>query len=104
MTHLDHALIQEAMLALLHERGGDKSICPSEVARKLGSEQGWRELMEPVRCVGRKLARGGVVVFTQRGQVVDPERCKGPVRLRRIGGPDLGSSILGRSAGLTSDD
>ena len=67
---------------LLAVRGTGKSICPSEAARKLATDDEWRMLMEPVREVARYLARQGVVEFTQRGKVVDPDNHKGPVRLR----------------------
>jgi hypothetical protein len=45
-------------------------------------EDGWRELMEPVRRAGRRLAMRGELEFTQGGRVVDPATARGPVRLR----------------------
>lgn len=65
---------------LLKERGDEKTICPSEVARSLAPE-GWRPLMQKVRDVAAKLAAKGEVVITQRGRRVDPERARGPIRI-----------------------
>jgi len=42
------------MRALLHKRGADKTICPSEVARVIGGD-GWRRLMPLVREVAEDL-------------------------------------------------
>lgn len=63
--------------------------CPSEVARAVhsargGHDDGWRELMEPVRQAARRLAAAGELEFTQHGAVVDPSRARGPVRLRPV--------------------
>ena len=42
--------------------------------------------MDPVRAVGRCLvAADKMIVVTQRGQVVDPETAKGPIRYRWTG-------------------
>ena len=76
--------IRQCLLAQVHRRGVHKTICPSEVARALGGEQ-WRDLMEAVRAVGCELAAEGTIVVTQKGQVVDPERAKGPIRYRWTG-------------------
>ena len=78
----DESTIAQQMLLLLDKRGTDKSICPSEVARALADESDWRALMEPVRLVARKLARQGDLLITQRGEPVDPDDFKGPVRIR----------------------
>ena len=73
------------MLDLLNKRGVGKSICPGEVARQLAGSDAWRELMDPVREVARQLARRGVLVITQRGNVVEPDNFSGPVRLQLVG-------------------
>lgn len=78
----DESVIAREILSLLKKRGDGKSICPSEVARTLAGESDWRSLMEPVRAVARRLARQGAVVITQRGEPVDPDEFKGPIRLR----------------------
>lgn len=74
------ARIADALEQLLADRSG--TICPSEAARALWSE-GWRDHLNEVRAVGRKLAREGRVVWQQRGRQVDPARARGPVRLAR---------------------
>ena len=76
--------IRQCLLNQVRQRGVSKTICPSEVARALGGEQ-WRDLMESVRSVGRELAAEGKIVVTQKGQVVNPEQAKGPIRYRWTG-------------------
>ncbi len=77
----DESVIAQKMLSLLKQRGAEKSICPSEIARALADDSNWRSLMVPVRAVARKLARQGNVVITQRGKPVEPDNFKGPVRI-----------------------
>ena len=78
----DPALTFAELVELLDARAPGATLCPSEVARSLRDE-GWRELMEPVRRAGRRLAARGELVFTQQGRLVDPATACGPVRLRR---------------------
>jgi len=77
----DRIKIRACFLEKVHQRGADKSICPSEIARALGGAT-WRDLMPAVREVGTMLAREGAIVVTQKGQVVDPFQVKGPIRYR----------------------
>ena len=81
----DRAL-EADLKALLAERDpratGNKTICPSEVARARWPDD-WREHMEDVRRAARRLVAAGEVEITQGGRVVDPSAAKGPVRLRR---------------------
>ena len=72
--------LEVAIRELLARRRG--TICPSEAARRVGQER-WRELMEPARRAGRRLAARDEVVFLQRGRPVDPATARGPVRLGR---------------------
>lgn len=77
--------IEAEILRLLAERAPGRSICPSEAARSVaGSEERrcWQPLMEPVREAAARLVRDGVLIVTQRGETVDIEGAKGPVRLR----------------------
>ncbi len=69
------------ILAMLAERKSGATICPGEVARKLHPDT-WRDHMEEVRSVARRLVADGRLVITQRGQVVDPSTAKGPIRLK----------------------
>ncbi len=77
--------LEAAILALLAERGRDKTICPSEAAKLVGgkdSRSDWEGLMEPARAAARRLVAAGSIVITQHGQVVDPATAKGPIRLK----------------------
>ena len=79
----DTAVLEAAVLDLLHQRAGGASICPSEVARARADDEAWRALMEPVREAARRLVAKGEVEITQKGAVVDPSTAKGPIRIRR---------------------
>ncbi|WP_238335647.1 DUF3253 domain-containing protein [Serinicoccus kebangsaanensis] len=80
--------LEAAVLRLLAARAPRSTVCPSEVAREVAGDDGWRELMEPARRAARRLVVAGEVEITQAGRVVDPSRATGPIRLRR--GPDWG--------------
>ena len=75
--------LEQAILRLLDARGAGKTICPSDVARDVGTPDGWRELMEPVRAAARRLVGAGSVEITQHGEVVDLDSARGPIRIRR---------------------
>lgn len=60
-------------------RGRGKTICPSDVARVLDDD--WRELMGEVRSVAAEMAARGEIAVTQKGESVDAEAAKGPIRL-----------------------
>lgn len=78
--------LEEVTLSLLAGRAGASTICPSEVARAVGSEESWRSLMEPARRAARRLVAAGEVEITQGGRVVDPSTAKGAIRIRRVAG------------------
>ena len=74
--------IAACILALCRARGAGKTICPSEVARRLAADgEGWRALMPDVRAAATVLARDGRVVVLQKGVAVDPGAARGPIRL-----------------------
>ncbi|WP_255182694.1 DUF3253 domain-containing protein [Rhodococcus sp. WWJCD1] len=73
--------LEDKIRTLLEARSRDATICPSDVARAL-SDDGWRELMEPVRRAARRMVDAGEVEITQKGSVVDPSTAKGPIRIR----------------------
>ncbi|MEU3860982.1 DUF3253 domain-containing protein [Streptomyces sp. NPDC028722] len=77
--------LEDAVLGLLDRRAPGASVCPSDVARAVHprADEGWRELMEPVRRAAARLAARGEVEITQHGTPVDPDRARGPVRIRR---------------------
>lgn len=72
-------VIAAAILDLVHQRGGHKTACPSEVAKTLSAE--WRALMPDVRRVAGALAQDGQIAVTQKGAPVDAETARGPIRL-----------------------
>lgn len=87
VTAVDERLEAE-ILELLGRRAATATICPSDAARAVGTEDGWRDLMEPARRAARRLVARGEVDITQSGAVVDPSTAKGPIRIRRRrGGP-----------------
>jgi hypothetical protein len=79
------AEIAAAIEALLAAREPPKTICPSEVARRLRADEAtWRALMPRVREVAFALAARGAIHITQGGQVVNGSEARGAIRLRRI--------------------
>jgi hypothetical protein len=81
----DEAAARRAILELLAERGPEKTICPSDAARALAGER-FRAQMETVRDAARDLVAEGRIEVTQRGEVVELDAAKGPVRLRTARG------------------
>ncbi len=75
--------LEAAIRELLAARPASATICPSEAARRVGGDEGWRALMEPARAAARRLIAQGEIEMTQRGARVDPSTARGPVRLRR---------------------
>lgn len=75
--------LEAAILDLLAQRRPGATICPSDAAREVGSDD-WRELMEPARQAAARLVSAGEVEITQGGKVVDLGSAKGPIRIRRV--------------------
>jgi len=77
------AEIAAMIRVVVTERGSGKTCCPSDVARRLVSEDAaWRALMPRVRTVARSLAADGEVVISQRGTLLDPAKIPtGPIRI-----------------------
>ena len=78
MTKPSDNRIREVLLDLAHQRGADKSFCPSEAARALSPN--WRDLMHDIRRVAAGM---DALEATQGGRPVDAVQAKGPIRLRR---------------------
>lgn len=72
--------VAAAILLAVRQRGPDRTLCPSEVARSL-DPAGWRALMPAVRAVAAELAAEGAICVTQRGRPVDANDARGPIRL-----------------------
>jgi hypothetical protein len=66
-------------ILLLAEQRGEKTFCPSEVARALAEE--WRPLMSAVRSVAADLLEEGAIQCTQRGEPCHPLTAQGAIRL-----------------------
>ena len=79
----DTAAVEAAILELTLARGSDKSICPSEAARRLHPEpEGWQSLLGPVRQAAIRLSRAGRIDILRKGKPVPPEAAHGVIRLR----------------------
>ena len=73
---------ERAILELLAQRDPGKTICPSDAARALGGDAGFRPLMPLVRAAAAALVASGDIEVTQRGRVVDLATARGAIRLR----------------------
>jgi hypothetical protein len=73
---------ERAILNLLAQRDPGRTICPSEAARALGGDDGFRPLMPLVRDAAADLVARGELEVVQSGEVVDPADARGPIRLR----------------------
>jgi hypothetical protein len=78
----DPGELEQVILRLLSQRAAGASICPSDAARAARPDS-WRGLMGEVRAAAGRLAAQGRVDVTQRGEPVDIDRARGPVRIRR---------------------
>jgi len=80
----DREAIAAEILRQVADRGAEKSICPSEVARALAPEaDAWRRLLGPVRAAAIALAREGRIAVLRKGRPVDPgQPVRGVIRLR----------------------
>lgn len=81
--------IRDAMLRLLAERDGDKTICPSEVAREIDPAD-WRRLMPSIRSEAVAMAGRKEIEIRQKGEVVSPDgEIRGPIRIARKGNAEV---------------
>ncbi|ROR67265.1 DUF3253 domain-containing protein [Agrococcus jenensis] len=78
--------METAILELLATRRPGATICPSDAARRVAGDDptAWRPRMDDARAAAARLVDRGEVVITQRGDPVDPELARGPIRIRRI--------------------
>lgn len=79
----DRDAAERAIGELLAHRDPGRTICPSEAARRLGGDDGFRPLMPLVRDAAKEMAARGQLEVTQGGEVVDLDEARGPIRLRR---------------------
>ena len=75
--------LERAMLAIVHERGPERTACPSEAARAVAGDHPdqWGPLMQPARRIAVSLMKQGRIVITRKGRVVDPDEFKGVYRI-----------------------
>lgn len=75
--------IARTMTELCLDRGPQKTVCPSEVARAIAGadEKEWRKLMPTIRQEAIRLAKAGELVIKRKGKPVDPDDFKGIYRL-----------------------
>ncbi|MGO4405066.1 DUF3253 domain-containing protein [Bosea sp. RAF48] len=80
---IDPEAIETAILSLLAQQGGGRTVSPMDVARALGSDHpdDWGPLMQPVRRAAVKLMKEGRIVITRKGRPVDPDDFRGVYRL-----------------------
>jgi hypothetical protein len=74
--------IAERILSLVKQRGPNKSLCPSEVARSLSTTD-WRPLMPEIRRIAQQLTQKQQLKILQRGQPISlpATLVSGPIRL-----------------------
>ena len=73
---------EDAILALLAERAGGATICPSEAARRIAGPQGdWRAQMEKVHAATDALLAAGAITLSWKGEA--KEKRRGPYRIAR---------------------
>lgn len=82
MKH-QHKTVSQIILTMATERGPDKTICPSEVAREMFPAN-WRKHMEEIRQAAVELQQQGKVSITQKGEPVDINNIKGPIRIKIV--------------------
>jgi hypothetical protein len=80
----EHA--EAAILDLLAHRYPGKTICPSDAARALGGDDGFRPLMPLVRDAARALVDARRIEVTQSGRPVDLDTARAAIRLRTLPG------------------
>jgi len=73
----------ETTLEILRKRKKGSTMCPSEAARAV-EPQNWRPLMPAVREAARDLAQQGAIEVTQKGNAVNIDEARGPIRLRLL--------------------
>ncbi|APZ98465.1 hypothetical protein BWQ93_08145 [Sphingopyxis sp. QXT-31] len=73
---------QNAILALLADRSADASICPSEVARAISTDDDWRASMPTVHTAIDALLQEGIIQLSWKGRCL--EKRTGPYRISRL--------------------
>lgn len=75
--------IIESILSTAVARGPEKTFCPSEIARELFPKD-WRAHLQEVVEVAIALQKQGKVLITQKGEAIDIDHIKGPIRIKGV--------------------
>jgi len=75
--------IADKILFMSSQRGPNKTICPSDVAREMFPGD-WRKHMEEIRMEAIILNNDGKVLITQKGINIDTNHIKGPIRIKIV--------------------
>jgi hypothetical protein len=75
--------IADKILSMAAERGPDKTICPSDVARAMFPAD-WRKHMDEIRREAIALQKANKVTITQKGFRIDTDHIKGPIRIKIV--------------------
>ena len=76
----DERAIEAEIIRLTGERGPDRSICPSEVARAMAID--WRQELAAVRRAAVRLSDAGLIHILRKGEPVSGDAVRGVLRLR----------------------
>lgn len=76
----DNEAYSVLIIDLLQSRPKGSTICPSDILAF--NEKSLKPIMEEVRQSARRLAHAGLIDITQKGQIVNPDKFRGPIRLR----------------------
>ena len=71
---------QTVILELIAQRGPGKSICPTEAAQAIDTEN-WRSRLRDIRTAAIHLANAGEAAILRKGKPVDPNDFKGVYRI-----------------------
>ncbi|CAN5469782.1 hypothetical protein BH11MYX1_BH11MYX1_41460 [soil metagenome] len=79
-TRAEPLELESRILALLARQGRGASVAVSDVLSEQEQQDGMR--MAAVLAAARRLAHGATIDILERGVVVDPDRARGPLRVR----------------------
>tara|TARA_B100000674_G_scaffold83427_1_gene57797 strand:+ start:2023 stop:2403 length:381 start_codon:yes stop_codon:yes gene_type:complete len=77
-----YAVLRQRVIDMATQRGVEKTICPSEIAKSFGSY--WRDLMPRVHQVADQLCAEGKLTFEKGGVSYGQHRPSGHYRLRIV--------------------
>lgn len=83
---MTHSSLDETILALCHDAGPAKTICPTDAAKAHAAARGeealaWRSHLTEVRRRAIALAHEGRLVIYRKGKPIEPDETRGVIRL-----------------------